>query len=85
MRVSGRAQPTPRRAERSQRPTPWKHPEKRPQTSSAHLMSQGGPCTQSDEDLMTIRSENGSSRPTPAAPSRSREREKVIAPEAPSH
>ena len=30
--------------------------EKRPQTSSAHLMLPGGPCTQSDEDLMTIRS-----------------------------
>ena len=28
--------------------------EKRPQTSSAHLMLPGGPCTQSDEDLMTI-------------------------------
>ena len=39
--------------------------EKRPQTSSAHLMLPGGPCTQSDEDLsvMTIGSDRRCRRP----------------------
>ena len=35
--------------------------EKRPQTSSAHLMLPGGPCTQSDEDLNHLMT-NGSDR-----------------------
>ena len=43
--------------------------EKRRKRVSAHLMHPGGPCTQSDEDLMTIGSCR-SSRPAPAAPSR---------------
>merc|ERR1711971_446214 len=39
--------------------------EKRPQTSSAHLMLPGGPCTQSDEDpsVMTIGSDRRCRRP----------------------
>merc|ERR1719161_813578 len=65
-RLASSAAPMNRTREPCRRRADYRRGGEAPQTSSAHLMLPGGPCTQSDEDLnhlMTIGSDRRCRRP----------------------